>query len=384
MLVVGIIVGLIILVLLVAVHELGHAIAARRNGVKVEEFGIGFPPRATSKVVARSFLGKNVRFSLNWLPLGGFVKLQGEYDAAAKKGDFGAATFWQKTKILLAGVLMNWIVAAVIFSILAVVGLPKLIDGQFMMPGDTTQQSTPVTLVDIAPNSAAARAGFEKGQTIVSVDGTPIKTATEFVGATSARAGQEVEIVSLRDGQEVAQTLTLGSGGEEGVFGASISQRDYLYSTWSAPIVGVVTTAQLSYETVKGVGVLFGNFVSGLFQSLSPDATTRDVAQEKLGEVSNSVAGPVGILGVLFPAASQQGFESLLLLTGVISLTLAVMNTLPIPALDGGRWFVMAVFRIIRRPLSKAREEAIHGVGLMLLLGLIVLITIADILKVVG
>src|ERR1035437_1069413 len=102
----GVALGLAVLVFLVVVHELGHAIIARRNGVAVEEFGIGFPPLAWSRK-----LKNGVLFSLNWLPLGGFVKLQGEHDAARGKGDYGSASFWQKTKILLAGVLTNWLVA---------------------------------------------------------------------------------------------------------------------------------------------------------------------------------------------------------------------------------------------------------------------------------
>ncbi len=124
MLIVGIITGLIILVLLIVAHELGHAVVARRNGVKVEEFGIGFPPRAWARK-----LGNGVLFSLNWLPLGGFVRLHGEHDSATGKGTYGAASFWVKTKILLAGVVMNWLVAAVLFTVLAWVGLPKLVEG---------------------------------------------------------------------------------------------------------------------------------------------------------------------------------------------------------------------------------------------------------------
>lgn len=109
MLLLGILIGLIVLVILVTVHELGHAIVARRNGVVVEEFGIGFPPKAWGKKLKNGIL-----LTLNWLPLGGFVKLQGEHDAASKKGDYGAATFWQKTKILLAGVVINWLVAVLL------------------------------------------------------------------------------------------------------------------------------------------------------------------------------------------------------------------------------------------------------------------------------
>ena len=104
-------IGLFVLVILVVLHELGHAVAARRNGVVVEEFGIGFPPRAWAKK-----LKNGVLFSLNWLPLGGFVKLQGENDSATKKGDYGAASMWAKTKILLAGVLANWVTAVILFT----------------------------------------------------------------------------------------------------------------------------------------------------------------------------------------------------------------------------------------------------------------------------
>ena len=131
---IGILVGRIILVLWVVVHELGHAIVARRNGVVVEEFGIGFPPAAKKWRPKKSFLGKNVVFSRNWLPLGGFVKLKGEYDSAEGAGTYGGATFWVKTKILLAGVMMNWLTAVVLFMILALVGMPKILPQQVVLP----------------------------------------------------------------------------------------------------------------------------------------------------------------------------------------------------------------------------------------------------------
>lgn len=136
----GIVVGLAILIILVAVHELGHTFAAVKNGVAVEEFGIGFPPRAWSRKLRNGTL-----FSLNWLPLGGFVRLQGEYDSAKNKGDYGAASFWQKTQILAAGVVVNWLVAALLLTVLAWVGLPKVLPNQFFVQSDTTVHRQPVT-----------------------------------------------------------------------------------------------------------------------------------------------------------------------------------------------------------------------------------------------
>ena len=143
-LIIGIIVGLLILVFLVTVHELGHAIVSRRNGVVVEEFGIGFPPLAWGKKLKNGTI-----FSLNWLPLGGFVKLQGENDAANKKGDYGAATFFSKTKILFAGVLANWLIAILLLTILALVGLPKVLPDQFSVAGDTKIITKPVIIMNL-------------------------------------------------------------------------------------------------------------------------------------------------------------------------------------------------------------------------------------------
>ena len=114
----GIIIGLIVLVILIVLHELGHALVAMRNGVVVEEFGIGFPPRAWKKR-----LKNGVLFTLNWLPLGGFVRLKGEYDSATGEGTHGGASFWVKTKILVAGVVVNWVTAVLLFTILLLVGM---------------------------------------------------------------------------------------------------------------------------------------------------------------------------------------------------------------------------------------------------------------------
>jgi regulator of sigma E protease len=375
MLIIGIIVGLFVLVFLVAAHELGHAIVAKRNGVVVEEFGIGFPPRAWAKK-----LKNGVLFTLNWLPLGGFVKLQGEHDAASKKGDYGAATFWQKTKILFAGVVVNWLIAVILLTLLALTGLPKIIPNQFSVPSDTTVVSGPVQIGTVSPGYPAEKAGLKTGDKIISLNGETIDTATELITISKAARGQTVPVVYERENTKTTVEVALRDS-DAAVLGASLGQRESIKATWSAPIVGVVTTGQFTVVTVQGLGELVGNFFGGLFGQLNTNESSRAAASEQLDKAGQSVAGPIGILGVIFPEASEAGLSQVVFLAAIISLTLAVMNTLPIPSLDGGRWFVTAMFRLFKKPLTKDREETIHGTGFMVLLGLIVLVTVADVFK---
>lgn len=375
MLILGILVGLFVLVFLVTVHELGHAIVARRNGVVVEEFGIGFPPRAWSKK-----LKNGVLFTLNWLPLGGFVKLQGEHDAASHKGDYGAATFGQKTKILFAGVGMNWVIAAFLLTILAVTGLPKIVDNQFSVPGDTKIRTSPVQVTALTGGYPAEKAGIKTGDSIVSLDGTAITSTKQLIEVSKAHRAKTVPIVYERSGEHYTVQVTLRDA-DAAVLGASLGQQEYIQATWSAPIVGIVTTGQFTWVTFQGLGNLVANFFGGLVGQLSTNQEARQAATEQLDEAGAGVAGPVGILGVIFPAATKAGFDQVLFLAAIISLTLAAMNALPIPALDGGRWFVTAVFKVLKKPLTKEKEEKIHGTGFMVLMLLVVVITVADVIK---
>lgn len=376
MLVLGIIVGLVVLVILVVLHELGHAIVAKRNGVVVEEFGIGFPPKAWGKK-----LKNGVLFTINWLPLGGFVKLQGEHDAATKKGDYGAATFWQKTKILLAGVVANWVVAVLLLTGLALTsGIPKIIPDQFSIPSDTTTVSTPVQITSLVDNYPAEKAGLQAGDKIIRFGGESIESVQQLIDVSKEHRGQTVAVEYTRDGQASTVEVTLRDT-DSTVFGAGLGQQDSIKATWSAPIVGVVTTAQYTWVTLQGLGNLVANFFTGLVGQLSTTEAGRAAATEKLNEAGASVAGPVGILGVIFPAASEAGFSQVVFLAAIISLTLAVMNALPIPALDGGRWFVSALYKVLKKPLTKEKEEKIHGTGFAVLMLLIIVITVSDVFK---
>lgn len=377
----GIIIGVIALTILVALHELGHGIAARRNGVVVEEFGIGFPPRAWAKKVKKTILGKNVTFSINWLPLGGFVKLQGEHDAANGKGDYGSASFWVKTKILLAGVFINWVTAGVLLSVLAITGLPQLIPNQFTVPSDTKKSYQPVQITALSPDYPAAKAGFEVRDRIIKVNGKEIETTQQLIDVTKDNKGKSIRVVYERGDKQGEKSVTLRDDNGP-TFGAALGQLTQTNATWSAPIVGFGVAGQLTYETFKGIGSLLGGLGSGIVNQLSGDAKTREAGSKEVAQVGDSVAGPLGIFGILFPAASQAGPTQLLLLVAVISIGLAVMNVLPIPALDGGRWFTMAAFRLFKKELTKEREEKIQATGFLLLMTLVVVITVADVGKI--
>jgi len=381
--VVGIIVGIIVLTILVVVHELGHALVSKRYGVVVEEFGVGFPPRAWAKELRKSFLGKDVTYSINWLPLGGFVKLQGEHDAADKPGDYGAASFWQKTQILLAGVVANWVIAAVILTALALIGMPRVLDDQFVVPSDIYRITQPVELVAVSSGMPAAKAGLKSGDQIVRFAGQAVESPAALSERAKELRGQTVEVIYSRQSVEGTTRVTLrdNNDDEKGYLGVSPAQQEKLRSTWSAPIVGVGTTLQMSWVTLQGLGNVLWNGVSGLVMKLVPQQSVQMQANERLASVGASVAGPVGIFGVIFPAAEKAGPLHVMLLAAIISLTLAVMNILPIPALDGGRWFVTALYKFLKKPLTKDIEERIHGIGFAALMVLVVLVTIADIGK---
>ena len=380
----GVLLGLFVLILLVVLHELGHAIVAKRNGVKVEEFGIGFPPAAKKWKVKRSFLGENVTFSLNWLPLGGFVRLKGEYDSAKGEGTYGGSTFWVKTKILLAGVMMNWITAIVLFTILAIIGMPKVLPNQVQLSFDTDIRRSPVAIAKITPNSPADKIGLKVNDELIKINGQPLTEAEKLPVITKQSSGKKVRVEYRRDGKESSIDVQLNdkkSAKESGYLGVISGQTEKMYSTWSAPIMGVATTGQLSYETLKGVGVLLVKTVHGLVGQIFGSNESKESARADLASVGQSVAGPIGILGVLFPSVVNSGVAQIIFVAALISLTLAVMNILPIPALDGGRWFTMTIFRLFKKDLTKEREENIQATGMLILLILTILVTISDVGK---
>ncbi len=374
------ILGIGLFVGLVVVHEWGHFIVARWSGVDVEEFGIGFPPRA--KILSKK---KGTIYSLNWLPLGGFVKLKGEHDADSAPGTFGAAKTSDKIKIMLAGVVMNLVAAFVLLTFLALVGIPKLIDNQFTVASDTKVTQHALLASYIEPNSPASQAGLKDEDRIISVNSIIVNSETRLKELTKQFAGQSVDVVIMRAGHSQTITTNLRTQADveasrntdnpKGYLGVAPTAYIVQRSTWSAPIVAFGLIKQFSVLTFQGLG----SAVKGLGSIVAGFVTGNKTARQNGQTASTSqVSGPVGIV-VLMKHGSLLGYQFMLMIVAIISLTLAIINVLPIPALDGGRLFVMLLFRALRRPLKQSTEERIHGTGFALLMVLIVLITIVDI-----
>lgn len=442
----GILIGFIVLTILVVLHELGHFLTAKKNGVKVNEFGIGFPPRAiawihlpasqiepflenlseegkkqinlekTKKKLAKI---KNSRqtgkekyywlrfpkaeyqnpqkyliFSLNYLPIGGFCAMDGESAADTKKGTFGATNFWQKTQILFGGVIMNWLTAIVIFTILAWTGMPEFLPNQFSVQSDAKKMDHPVIISKVLENSPAEKAGIKYNSSIISIEengGKNLfrpKNAQSVIDYNNVHKNQVVtyRLENLDTHTEYSATATLGSGEDNKPALGIALQSNFTEAstkyTWSAPIVGIGTTAQITAKTFEGFGELVKNLFEGSLRQLSGNQETKEAGKQQMGKVSESVSGPVGIIGVLFPAFTSAGPTNLAFLAAVISISLACMNVLPIPALDGGRWFLIGIFKLRGKKLKKQTEEKIVGRAFLTLIALSVLITILDIIKI--
>jgi len=386
------IIGIILFIGLVVVHELGHFLVARRNGVEAEEFGIFFPPKLWSRKVKGKKGRKSFEFSINVLPLGGFVRLKGEHDADTEPGSFGAASTWVKTKIMAAGVGMNLLAALVLFMILAWVGMPQLVDNQFTVKSDTKVISNEVLVGDIQPGSPAAKAGLRQRDDLVSLTPVSHPTATEKLSqannlpnVTKRLAGQTVDIVYVRGGATHHATTTLLSGqtvaasqntkNPKGYLGVVPTEYTLQRSTWSAPIVAVGLAKQFTVLTFKGLWTA----VKGLGSTIAGLATRNHAAREAgQTQASSQVSGPVGIF-VILKDGSSLGYQFILMIVAVISLSLAIMNVLPIPALDGGKIFLTYLSRLLRKQLTQEFEEAVYGGSFVLLLLLIGIITIVDV-----
>ena len=350
-----IIVGILLFALLVVIHELGHFWVARRNGVEVEEFGIGFPPR----ILSREHNG--TLYSLNLLPLGGFVKMKGESDSDKRPGSLGSKSLWSKAKILLAGVGMNIVAAFAIILVLALTQLPSLIPGQYNISDNQTIVRDSVMVGSVVDGSPAQDSGIQAGDELITVADRDIESANGLVDITEELAGELVVVEIVRDGDGKSVEVVLDAEDEDGSLGVAPVEVETSRYTWAAPLIAVGLTGQMIWLVLTAVGDIFIGLLTG---------AGADAAQD--------VAGPVGIVAI-FQGLSDVGLSYLFFLMATISVSLAVFNALPIPALDGGRLALILGARLAGRSLSEKVESAVHGIGFMALIGLLILITYVDI-----
>lgn len=369
-----IIIFLAVLSVLVLVHELGHFLAARLTGVEVEEFGLGFPPRVFGwfkngrghwRLFKKGFK-RNQRtiFSLNLIPLGGFVKLRGENGVSQPddKTSFANKKIGQRTIIIIAGVLMNIILATIIFIAGLTISWPQATDNLGASARVSNQE---LVIIDVLPDSPAERAELRSGDAIVKIGEQPASSAAELRRLNNQAAGQAIVYQVRRSEEYLELTIAaelLDKDAEQYSLGVALAESGMVSYPWPQAIwQGISLTA----TSLRDIAVGFWQLLVGLFGGQS---------------MANQVAGPIGI-AVLTGQISRLGWLYLLQFMAILSLNLAFINILPLPALDGGRLFFILLEKITGRPAQARLEAIIHSIGFILLLALVALVTIKDIVK---
>ena len=352
---------------LVLLHEFGHFVAARRGGVEAEEFGIGFPPRLYGRKLGATL------YSINLLPLGGFVRMKGEDAADRGPGTFGGAPFWTQTKILFAGVGMNLLIAVILLYILALTGMPGLgapFEPTFLH--STYAQPKQLLLTEVVAGSPAAKAGLMRGDYVLSANGQALATDDDLRTFTTKHAGETVTLVATEKGTTKTLNVALlpptATNGHLGV----TSQQVYKlkYDPLSALLAALYITGALVVATLIGIFSLLihlPSLITGLFGHGVPAA-------------AEASSGPIGIVYIL-KAFATLGWAYVILMMANISVALATFNVLPLPALDGGRWFVIAVQKVTKKSWSADAEARYHAIGFLALIGLMVIISVYDFRK---
>jgi len=357
-----ILIFLLILTILVLVHEFGHFIIAKKTGVKVEEFGIGLPPRLFGVKKGETL------YSINLLPLGGFVKLYGEeYDELHKTNInrmFVNKTPWQKTLIILGGVIGNFLLGWFIFSYLVTQGIAV--------------PTNKVIIEKVTKNSPAQIAGLKEKDTILKLippssrrslgEGglIPLTSSNSLITLTQKYAGQRISLLVQRNNQQLTINLTprINPPVGEGPLGIAItSSIEKKYPWYTAPYYGLIEASNITFKIVSELGKLLLGLIT--FQKLNVD-----------------VAGPVGIAN-LAGQAIRFGGNAFLQFLGLLSLNLAIINILPFPALDGGRLVFVLYEGFTKKKPNKNIEKYTNLIGFIMLLSLAALITVNDIIKLI-
>jgi len=341
------IIFLIVLSLLIFVHELGHFLAAKKSGIKVEEFGFGYPPRIWSKKV-----GKTI-YSVNWIPFGGFVKLLGQERGEKKKWspqEIKQAFFSQskkaKTAVLLAGIFGNFLFGVFCFSIIySKIGIPTELDY--------------VKVVEVIKDSPAANVGLKQDDKIISIDGKSIYSTAGFIELIEENKGQEIVLQTSEN--EFYLMPRENPPEKEGRIGVVITDIEMaFYPFWQMPFrgawEGLKEAFGWTWMILQGIGLT----IKQLFIGITPE-----------------VAGPVGIFQ-LTASAAEQGILQLIQFVGILSINLAVLNFLPFPALDGGHLMFVYIGPLLGKKRREKIEHIVTTAGFILLISLMILVTIND------
>lgn len=372
----SILIFILVLSFLVLIHELGHFIAAIRSGVIVEEFGIGYPPKAI-----RLFTWRGTNFTLNWIPFGGFVRMKGEegtIEGASEQksepgGEFHAADTWKKLLIILAGPGVNFFFGVLVFAALFTwSGIPHML--------------TEGRIAAVSPDSPAAAAALPTNVTITGIFvgekylETP--TMTSVIETIGAHKGQTITVETTgacealvclpeKNLYEIYVRTTEETPEGQGSLGIAFESVVYQkYPTWQMPFRGIAFGFQQAFELSVQIVAALGSMVTNIIANRT---------------VPDDVAGPVGIVhqaqetGIL-----SGGFVSIITFAALLSVNLAVMNVLPIPPLDGGRAVLICAEYLLGRKKTEKVEYALNYGGYVLLLGLIIVITIRDVVRLFG
>ena len=363
----SIIIAFISIIGLLALHEFGHFIIAKKIGIKVEEFGVGYPPRLFGKKIGGTL------YSLNLLPFGAFVKIPGEGGEKSTLEDYQRFTekpVWQRALVLFGGVLSFWIVAVILLSIVFGIGAPQAISDE----ENGSLVNPQVQILAVASNSPAEKAGIKVGDTIKQLTVSPLSSPSnqqlttnkvkEVQEFTERHKGESITL-TIQRGKEVFETSLVPRVSPpegEGAMGVALARiAEKSYSWWQAPIKGIEATFNLTFAVISSWGEIFGGLFSGA-------GLPKGV----------QFMGPIGI-GSLITQAAKVGINYFLQFIAIISIYLAIFNVLPIPALDGGKLLFLGIEKIKGRPINKNIEEKVTTLFFSLLIALMIWVTIKDI-----
>jgi len=368
---------IIVLAVLVISHEFGHFIAAKKTGMKVHEFGFGFPPR----IFGLQFKKDNNKhwrivrgnrdlnesdeeygtvYSLNWLPLGGFVKIKGENgDEKNDPQSFAAKKPWQKSIVLSAGVIMNVVLAAVLLIIGYMIGLPQPLDN---MTDVSAIKDRRIEILQTLPGKPAELAGIKAGDVLLQIGTLQNPRLKELQDFVDLHKNEEL-LVKVRRDQEIIEKKikpAVYSDTGRGGLGVAIAEIGTVrYPFFTAIWEGIKATGWY----LKEILVAFYLLLRGLFSGSG---------------VGEAVSGPVGV-AVMTGRVARMGIIYLIQFMAMLSLNLAVFNILPIPALDGGRLLFVLISKLRRKEVSQKLEGMFHMVGFALLMLLVIVVTVRDV-----